>query len=131
MKKVLSFLMILCGFSAFAQTANTAVVQNYSAVRFKAVIEKDKEAVILDLRTPEEIAKGHIEGAVFIDWLSKDGEKKIAALDKNKTYYVYCAAGGRSGDAAEYMEKLGFKKVGNLEKGFDDWAKKGFPVAKK
>jgi rhodanese-related sulfurtransferase len=44
---------------------------------------------------------------------------------------VYCQAGGRSADAAGYMEKQGFKKVFNLEKGFSDWKAKGFPVTKK
>ena len=71
------------------------------------------------------------KGAVFVDYLSKEWEKEVAKLDKNKTYYVYCAAGGRSADAAEYMEKHGFKKVYNLEKGFSEWNKKGFPIEKK
>ena len=68
---------------------------------------------------------------VQLDFLAKDAEKQIDKLDKNKTYYIYCAAGGRSGDAAEYMEKNGFKKVYNLEKGFSEWLQKGLPIEKK
>ncbi|OFY85853.1 MAG: hypothetical protein A3F72_12595 [Bacteroidetes bacterium RIFCSPLOWO2_12_FULL_35_15] len=107
------------------------MVTNLSAERFKAIIENDKEGLIIDLRTTDEINKGFIKGAVQLDFLAKDSEKQIDKLDKNKTYYIYCASGGRSGDAAEYMEKHGFKRVYNLEKGFSDWAKKGFPVEKK
>lgn len=133
MKK--TFLIIVAIFSfgsnTFAQTANTTVVTNLSAERFKAIIANDKEGVIIDLRTTDEINKGFIKGSVQLDFLAKDSEKQIDKLDKNKTYYIYCAAGGRSGDAAEYMEKHGFKRVYNLEKGFSDWAKKGFPVEKK
>jgi rhodanese-related sulfurtransferase len=113
-----------------AQTQST-VITNLSSERFKAITESDKAGVIVDLRTPDEIAKGYIKGAVFVDYLSKEWEKEVAKLDKNKTYYVYCAAGGRSSDAAEYMEKHGFKKVYNLEKGFSEWSKKGFPIEKK
>jgi rhodanese-related sulfurtransferase len=113
-----------------AQTQST-VITNLSSERFKAITEGDKAGVIVDLRTPDEIAKGYIKGAVFVDYLSKEWEKEVAKLDKNKTYYVYCAAGGRSADAAEYMEKHGFKKVYNLEKGFSEWNKKGFPIEKK
>lgn len=133
MKK--NFLIIITifsfGSSTFAQTANTTIVTNLSAERFKAIIENDKEGLIIDLRTTDEINKGFIKGAVQLDFLAKDSEKQIDKLDKNKTYYIYCASGGRSGDAAEYMEKHGFKRVYNLEKGFSDWAKKGFPVEKK
>ena len=133
MKK--NFLIIITifsfGSSTFAQTANTTIVTNLSAERFKAIIENDKEGLIIDLRTTDEINKGFIKGAVQLDFLAKDSEKQIDKLDKNKTYYIYCASGGRRGDAAEYMEKHGFKRVYNLEKGFSDWAKKGFPVEKK
>jgi rhodanese-related sulfurtransferase len=88
--------------------------------------------MILDLRTTEEItSKGFIKGAVQLDFLAKDAEVKIDKLDKTKTYYIYCASGGRSGDCADYMEKHGFKKVYNLEKGFSEWLQKGFPVEKK
>lgn len=133
MKKLASiFLMSILFLSATAQTANTQVVTNLSAQRFKTVIESDKNAIIIDLRTPDEIAKkGFIKGAIFIDYLSKDFEKELAKLDKTKTYYIYCAAGGRSGDCAELMEKQGFKRVYNLEKGLSDWITKGFPVEKK
>ncbi len=115
-----------------AQPKSSTVVTNVSSERFKAIISSDNNGVILDLRTSEEITnKGYIKGAVQLDFLSKDAEKQIDKLDKNKTYYIYCAAGGRSGDAAEYMQSHGFKRVYNLQKGFSEWIQKGFPIEKK
>ena len=134
MKKLLLVFIALVSLSSktTAQTKNTLVVMNLSAERFKAVALNDKNGMIIDLRTTEEITnKGYIKGAVQLDFLAKDAEKQIDKLDKNKTYYIYCAAGGRSGDAAEYMEKNGFKKVYNLEKGFSEWLQKGLPIEKK
>jgi rhodanese-related sulfurtransferase len=133
MKRSVFLLLAIISVSfANAQSGAPKVVTNLSAERFKAASENDKSGVIIDLRTPEEIKqKGSIKDAVLIDYLAKDAEKKIDQLDKNKTYYVYCAGGGRSGECAEYMEKHGFKRVYNLEKGFSEWITKGFPIEKK
>ncbi len=131
MNKYLLIILTIFSFTINAQTANTTVVSNLSAEQFKTAIANDKNGILIDLRTPDEIKKGFIKGAIEIDYLSKEFDKQLLKLDKNKTYYVYCAAGGRSGDCAELMEKQGFKKVVNLEKGFSDWEKKGFAVEKK
>src|SRR5690606_7732684 len=101
-------------------------VQNVDSETFKKQIEQNK-GVLIDLRTDEEIdRKGLIKGAVQIDYFSKNAEAEIAKLDRNKTYLIYCAGGGRSGECAELMTKLGFTKIINLEKGYDDWKKKNF-----
>lgn len=122
--------LLVSSLAVNAQT-NTKVVTNLSAERFKAASANDKNSMIIDLRTIDEITtKGFIKGAMQIDYLAKDAEQKIDKLDKNKTYYIYCAGGGRSGECAEYMEKHGFKRVYNLEKGFSEWVTKGFPIEK-
>jgi rhodanese-related sulfurtransferase len=132
MKNIILLLLTVISVSAAAQSGKPVVVTNLSAERFKAAAENDKNGVILDLRTTDEIlAKGYVKGAVHLDYLAKDAEKQVDKLDKNKTYYVYCAGGGRSGDCAEYMEKSGFKRVYNMEKGFSEWISKGFPIEKK
>jgi rhodanese-related sulfurtransferase len=134
MKKLIFILIAFVSFTfqTTAQTKNSSVVTNLSAERFKAIVANDKNAMIIDLRTTEEItSKGYIKGAVQLDFLAKDAEKEVDKLDKNKTYYIYCAGGGRSEDCASYMEKQGFKRIYNLEKGFSEWLQKGFPVEKK
>lgn len=82
---------------------------------------------VIDLRTDDEIkSRGMIKGAKQINFLATDAEAQIGKLDKKKSYLLYCAGGGRSSDAAELMKTKGFKEIVNLEKGFDDWKKKGF-----
>lgn len=84
-----------------------------------------KTNVVLDVRTKQEYDAGHIPGAVLIDWNSPDFEKKVAALDKEKTYLVHCASGGRSAKASAKLGGLNFKNIYNLEGGYRAWEKAG------
>jgi len=86
--------------------------------------------VLLDVRTPEEFAAGHIPGAINIDFNSPEFAAKISRLDTNKTYLVSCAVGGRSARACNRMAPLQFGKLYNLEGGFTAWQAAGKPVAK-
>ena len=126
MKKLIIFLFAICFFTLKAQTA-----KDVDAIAFKKLID-EKKGELIDLRTPEEIkTKGKIKGALEIDFLAKDADDQIKKLDKKKTYLIYCAGGGRSGDCRDLMIKEGFREVVNLSKGFDDWKKKGFEIEKK
>lgn len=126
MKKTILFLfLIVCGWLG-AQTN-----QNLDAAAFKKMTQ-EKNTVVVDLRTPDEInSKGKIKGALEIDFLAKDAEEKVLKLDKNKTYLLYCAGGGRSGDCKDLMTEKGFKNVFHLTKGFGDWVKAGYEVETK
>lgn len=134
MKKYLFIVTAICAMALNTIAQNNTTHQeftNLSAQRFKIITENDKNGVLLDLRTTDEMNKGYIKGAVQLDFLAKDAEKQIDNLDKNKTYYIYCASGNRSSQAAEYMKTHGFKRVYNLEKGLKEWEEKGYPVEKK
>jgi rhodanese-related sulfurtransferase len=63
--------------------------------------------IILDVRTPEEFADGHIEGAVNIDFRSATFAPELNKLDENKIYFVYCRTGNRSYDAVALMARFG------------------------
>ena len=97
--------------------------QNINVDKF-AELMKDKNTVILDVRTPEEIKAGKIKGAQEINVLSPTFSKKIKALDKSKTYLVYCRSGNRSGRACSIMEKEGFEDLYNLSGGYGAWSSK-------
>jgi rhodanese-related sulfurtransferase len=87
-----------------------------------AQLEKDDNAVILDVRTEDECREGIIPGAIAIDIYKGQGFiYKIEELDKSKNYYVYCKAGGRSGQACSIMNQLGFENAYNLMGGMMDW----------
>ena len=126
MKKILPLIFLCFSFSVRSQT----IVKNVDAITFKKLIDENK-SVLIDLRTTDEInSKGMIKGAKQIDFFDKNSTAEIKKLDKNKTYLIYCAGGGRSGECADLMKKEGFKEVVNLEKGFDDWKRKGFEIEK-
>ena len=97
---------------------------------FKLKSESTPEAILLDVRTQEEMTEGYIEGAVNIDFRQPDFESEIAKLDKEATYLVYCAGGIRSGKAVQLMRDLQFKKVYDLEGGFTGWQAQGLPSIK-
>jgi rhodanese-related sulfurtransferase len=91
---------------------------------------KGKHGVLLDVRTPGEFKKGHIKGALNIDFLDDNFSSRIDSLDKNVQYEVYCHSGGRSGEATELMQKKGFKKLLDLDGGISRWQQKGYPTEK-
>jgi len=71
------------------------------------------ETMIIDVRTAEEFAAGHLDGAVNIDLQSADFADRIATLDPSGSYVVYCRSGNRSGQAQSYMKSIGFGDVEN------------------
>ncbi|MCF8424786.1 MAG: rhodanese-like domain-containing protein [Bacteroidia bacterium] len=127
MKKTVILFALFASVISFAQTK----VEHVDAATFKKFID-EKKSLLIDLRTDDELKnKGYIKGATQIDYFKKDAEMVISKLDKKKTYLIYCAGGGRSGECAELMQKAGFVHVVDLEKGFDDWKKKGFEIEMK
>ena len=118
-------LLFFLSLDAFAQ----AKFKNVGVDQFDK-LRQQTNAVVLDVRTPKEFAAGHIPGAVNIDWNAADFGKKVAELDKSKTYLVQCAIGGRSAQAANRMTTLQFTNVYNLEGGIKAWEKAGKPVEK-
>lgn len=90
---------------------------------FQALIKSDKNLQLLDVRTPGEFNEGKLEGAQNIDIHSPDFEERLKAMDKDKTYGVYCAVGARSAAATERMKQLGFKKIFELKGGYVNWVK--------
>lgn len=84
---------------------------------------------LVDVRTPEEIAHGIIEGAENIDFRNKNFNERIARLDKDQPIAVYCAAGGRSGKASEILLSMGFKEIYDLTGGFSQWQLEEYPIS--
>ena len=81
--------------------------------------------VVLDVRTPEEFASGHLVGAVNINLESGSFESDIAGLDQGAPYAVYCRSGNRSGQAMGIMQDAGFTDVAHLDGGIVAWQEAG------
>ena len=98
----------------------------------EAAEKLNKESVVvLDVRTPQEAAAGHIPGSLNINIASPDFAAQIAKLDSSKTYMVHCqkgSPGGRSRQSLKALENLGVGKVYHLEGGFMGWSDAGNEV---
>ena len=89
---------------------------------------KEPTSQIIDVRTADEFAEGHIQKAVNFDVNSDDFITKIATLDKEKPVMVYCRSGGRSAKAAGILKDNGFKQVYDLDGGIMDWNGANKPI---
>jgi rhodanese-related sulfurtransferase len=103
--------------------------QEIKAADYEKRRAKNK-TVVLDVRSPEEFAKGHVPGAVNVDINAPDFAAKVASFDKKQTILVNCHAGSRGAVASAELARLGFKTVCNLEGGLDAWEKSGHSAEK-
>jgi rhodanese-related sulfurtransferase len=110
-----------------SENNDQVINKDVNVAEFATLVEK-KEGLLLDVRTNQEYAAGHLEGATQIDFYSPDFQAKIKELDPETPVYVYCRSGGRSGQTAKMMKNLGFKAVYNLEGGIGAWQGSGKPV---
>lgn len=131
-KRILLLIVSVALFNAvFSQKTNQVGRHTDASVtEMKKVVEAKKKVVMLDVRTPEEVAEGKVQGAVIIDWNDKKFEEKIEQLDKNKIVYVYCASGGRSKMAQELLIEKGFIEVHNVLGGMEAWKDAGYETVK-
>jgi rhodanese-related sulfurtransferase len=116
----LAFFVVSC---AQQKSENTTI----SAQNFQNAIQQSS-AQILDVRTAVEYQGGHIKNALQANWNDQNEfESRTQHLDKNKTVYIYCQAGGRSAAAQNNLIAKGYKVV-NLEGGMSNWKMNGLPV---
>ncbi len=107
---------------------NIGKVHQSTVAEFKEAIDTEL-GVLIDVRTPEEFAKGHLEGAVNINFKKRTFPSYISAIAKDKPVLIYCRSGNRSAKAAFIMQTLGFKEIYDLTPGFKGWNAKKLAVA--
>lgn len=98
-----------------------------SAKKAKQLI--DRGVTVIDVRTPDEFAEGRIPGAVLIDFYGKGFNSKLAELDKEKEYILYCRSGNRSGQAIARLKAMGYHKLYDMGP-FAAWEREGYAVEK-
>ena len=94
--------------------------QNIDVAQFDKLRESN-DYVVLDVRTPGEIAAGKIGAAVELDYFAPSFSGDLSKLDKSKKYLIYCKVGGRSAKAAQKMVDMGFSNIYNLQGGYTSW----------
>ena len=128
MKRLIFLAIAFCGLSGAVVAAEVADIKPEALLERTA--KKDAALVILDVRTPEEFAQGHVPGAKNIphDQLAN----RISELmgDKDKEIVLYCRSGRRAGLAAETLKANGFEKLLHLEGDMLKWTEANRPVEK-
>lgn len=120
MKKLAFLVLPMLMFMASCD-AQSAGSNDVTIAQAQKMIKSDK-VVIIDVRTPEEYEKGHLENATLINFFGEDFDQKIAELPKDQEYLVYCHSGNRSGKAVKKMEAAGFTKAHNMTGGWSGWS---------
>lgn len=111
-------------------SVSAQAVKQLNSPEVNQLLKKSPKIVVLDVRTGEEFAQGHLKGAKNIDIRQPDFYSRMDKLDKNVTYLVYCRTNHRSGMAVEYMSQHGFQKLYQMMDGFPGWAANNLPAEK-
>jgi phage shock protein E len=124
---------VLSGLAALiAATAIAGEPATAPQVTQEALLERqarnDAELFVLDVRTPEEFAAGHVPGAVNVphDQLAS----RLAEVPRDKDVVVYCRTGRRSQIATDLLAANGYKRVAHLQGDMVAWQEKARPVVK-
>lgn len=116
--------LLLAGFASFLLTActsqETAHYKILVADQYEQAIT-DQNVQIIDVRTADEFADGHVKGAKNINIQNKNFELIANDLDKEKPVYIYCRSGMRSAKAGKALEEMGFKEIYDLKGGILAW----------
>ena len=127
MKKLKGLIiMILISLSLFGMTAcggengKVSTYEQITAEQAKTIMDTEKDYIIIDARTEEEFAEGHIKNAILIPEyeIANRAEKELP--DKEQLILVYCRSGRRSKIASEELVKLGYTNVKEFG-GIIDW----------
>ena len=100
----------------------TIEMNNLDQQEWVSLMDETPEAVILDVRTEEEYESGYIKDAQLIDIRQpQEFMEAIQSLAKDKSYFVYCRSGARSGQACQLLEQIGIASAYNLDGGILAW----------
>jgi rhodanese-related sulfurtransferase len=122
-----ALVVALLGTACGGDTA-AARVESVPAPAAAEILSADPDAILLDIRTPDEFAGSHLDDAVNIDFLAPGFEEQISTLDRDLPYVIYCASGNRSGSALDLFRQLEFTDVVDIEGGIASWIEAGLPV---
>ena len=125
------FLLVACG----GGESNTAEADGRSQVQEISILQLDSlqkalpNAILLDVRSDEEWAAGHLEGAAYISFDWDHRLEPLKALPSDRPVLVYCEAGGRSGVITEELRIIGHPYIIDLIGGMESWMENERPVA--
>lgn len=101
----------------FSMMFSSSDTSKLTGTEFMEKYTKTPNAVLVDVRTPSEFSTGHIDTAINVDFENQTFLSEIKKLDVNKTYFVYCRSGNRSGQAVALMKANGIQSVYDMQGG--------------
>ncbi len=126
-KIILLFLFSILFLSCNSQPSDA--VEILAPKEFAQRLQQTPNAQLIDVRTPKEFASENIDSSVNINWNDAAFESQAAKLDKSQPVFVYCKVGGRSANAAEKLQEMGFTKIYDLQGGILKWNSAGLSKA--
>lgn len=114
---------------ALTASPDDQIISSVDSRGAKALLDEKKDIILIDVRTPEEYAEGHLEGAINIDFQDPTFAEQLRQLEPEQKYMLYCVVGGRSGKSQKIMEEMGFKEVYNVSEGFEQLRQVGIPAS--
>lgn len=122
-KALIGLVGVLATWCALADAPSVAQVSPQALLDMQA---QKTPLVLLDVRTPEEFAAGHIAGAVNIPY--DQVAAHLGEIPKDEEVVLYCKSGRRAGLAAETLSANGYTRLGHLEGDMQGWTAAGRPV---
>jgi phage shock protein E len=124
----LAIVLVGAGCSSPSAAQISAAPSSIRTVRASEAVAMLEDRVVIDVRTPEEFAAGHLATALNIPVEADDFEDRIAELDPSDAYLLYCRSGRRSAMAADIMAQAGFSDIVDAG-GMDPLVAAGAPLA--
>lgn len=118
---MLTLLIFSCG-STQGQQSEITVVDADRLIRLQA-----DGAIVIDVRTSEEVANGKIPGAIHVP-ISDNMASELTNINKDQPVIVYCQSGGRSSKASLLLQKAGYTTIYNYSGSMNDWEAKKKPL---
>jgi len=126
LKSVMLYTLALVLFSACTNNTNTRDVSANELVNQLG----HSSILILDVRTPQEYAAGHVPGAINLPHTSVASQIKTLQKHKNETIVLYCKSGHRANIAEQALTDAGFKQLLHLDGDMDGWLAGNYPIEK-
>ena len=111
MKRIIPFIILTSILTACSSKPSSGTYRQISPSEAMALMESESNYIVLDVRTPEEFAAGHILGAINIANESIAGKEPAELPDKDQLILVYCRSGNRSKKASEKLAKMGYTNI--------------------
>ena len=117
---VMGFTIAGCAGDTVEERKDQAKYWRITADEAQVLMQREQDYLILDVRTPEEFAEGHIPHAINIPMDAFGEEAPRELPDRNQTIFVYCVKGIRSMNVANRLAHMGYKNIVEMG-GIQDW----------